>query len=42
LIVSPDDVEARNRTKRETNWTGYVVHLTETCSQAKPHIITHV
>jgi transposase len=42
LIVSPDDIEARNRTKRETNWTGYVVHLTETCSQATPNIITHV
>jgi transposase len=42
LIVSPDDVEARNRTKREINWTGYVVHLTETCSQEKPNIITHV
>lgn len=42
LIVSPDDVEARNRTKRETNWTGYVVHLTETCGPATPNIITHV
>jgi len=42
LIVSPDDVDARNRTKRATNWTGYAVHLTETCSQATPNIITHV
>ena len=42
LIVSPDDVEARNRTKRETNWTGYAVHLTETCCQDTPHLITHV
>lgn len=42
LIVSPDDMEARNRTKRETNWSGYVVHLTETCSPSTPHIITHV
>jgi transposase len=23
LIVSPDDIEARNRTKRDINWTGY-------------------
>jgi transposase len=42
LIVSPDDTEARNRTKRETNWTGYLVHLTETCSGDEPNIITHV
>jgi len=35
-------VEARNRTKRETNWTGYVVHLTETCSSSTPNSITHV
>ncbi len=42
LIVSPDDLEARNRTKRTTNWTGYVVHLTETCSEEEPHLITHV
>ena len=42
LIVSPDDIEARNRTKRDTNWTGYAVHFTETCSQTGPNIITHV
>ena len=42
LIVSPDDIEARNRTKRDTNWTGYVVHLTETCSQIGTNLITHV
>ena len=42
LIVSPDDIEARNRTKRETNWSGYAAHLTETCLSEAPHIITHV
>jgi transposase len=42
LIVSPDDPEARNRTKRETNWTGYAVHLTETCEAEGPNLITHV
>jgi transposase len=42
LIVSPDDPEARNRTKRETNWTGYAVHLTETCAPEGPNLITHV
>ena len=42
LIESPYDVEARNRTKRKTNWTGYVVHLSETCDQDMPLIITDV
>lgn len=42
LIVSPDDPEARNRTKRETNWTGYAVHLTETCASEGLNLITHV
>ena len=42
LIISPDDIEARNRTKRETNWTGYAVHLTETCAGDGPNIITNV
>ena len=42
LIVSPDDIEARNRTKRETNWTGYAVHLTETCGEEELHLITAV
>jgi len=42
LIVSPDDIEARNRTKRETNWSGYAAHLTETCHPDGPNIITNV
>lgn len=42
LIVSPDDIEARNRTKRETNWSGYLVHLTETCAANSLNLITHV
>jgi transposase len=42
LIQSPYDVEARNQTKRDTNWTGYAVHLTETCDDGLPHLITHV
>jgi transposase len=33
LIFSPYDPEARNRTKRDVNWTGYTVHLTETCEE---------
>ena len=42
IIVSPYDVEARNSTKRHTNWTGYKVHLTETCSEDQPHLIINV
>jgi transposase len=42
LIQSPYDIQARNRTKRSTNWTGYAVHLTETCDQETPNLITHV
>ncbi|MCC5605205.1 IS1182 family transposase [Nostoc favosum] len=41
-IRSAYDLEARNSTKRTTNWTGYKVHLTESCDEDSPHIITHV
>ena len=41
-IRSPYEIEARNSTKRSTNWTGYKVHLTETCSEDLPHVITTV
>ena len=41
-IESPYDIQARNRTKRTTNWTGYAAHLTETCDQDRPNLITHV
>ena len=42
LIQSPDDLEARNRTKGFNNWTGYAAHHTETCDEDTPNIITHV
>lgn len=42
MINSPYDVEARYSAKRDTTWVGYKVHLTETCDQAGPHLITHV
>jgi transposase len=41
-IESPYDPQARNRTKRDTNWTGYTVHLTETCEENSPNLITNV
>ncbi len=42
LIHSPYDVEARFSRKRETQWVGYKVHLSETCGENAPHLITHV
>lgn len=42
LIVSPDDIEARNRTKRQRNWSGYVLQLTETCAADHLNLITDV
>jgi transposase len=42
LIVSPHDVEARASIKRDTHWTGYKVHLTETCDADLPQLVTAV
>lgn len=41
-LESPYDPEARYRTKRDTHWTGYMVHLTETCDEGEVHLISHV
>lgn len=41
-IESPYEVEARFCTKRELSWVGYKVHLTETCDDALPHLVTEV
>ena len=37
-----DDPEARFSHKRSTAWTGYKVHLTETCAPDLPRLITNV
>jgi transposase len=42
LISTPYDVEARYSQKRDTTWTGYKVHGTETCDPDTPHLITQV
>jgi transposase len=42
FISSPYDTEARYAKKRTTSWVGYKVHLTETCEDDAPHLITHV
>src|SRR5256885_7589708 len=41
-IESPYDVEARYRHKRDTAWTGYMVHVSETCEPPTPHLPPHV
>jgi transposase len=41
-IESPYDPEARYRHKRDTKWTGYLVHVTETCEPEEVHLLTHV
>jgi transposase len=41
-IGSPYDPDARYSVKRETRWTGYKVHLTETCDDERPNLITNV
>jgi len=42
LIASPYDKDARLSVKRDTEWTGYKVHLTETCDADLPHLIINV
>ena len=39
---SPYDPEVRYSTKRDLHWIGYKVHVTETCEDEQPHVITHV
>lgn len=39
---SPYDEEVRYGRKRNFDWTGYKVHLTECCDDDLPHLITHV
>nr|WP_272819094.1 transposase [Scytonema hofmannii] len=41
-IESPYDIDARNSSKRDINWTGYKVHFTETCDEETPNFITNV
>jgi transposase len=42
LLASPYDPEARYSTKREIEWVGYKVHVTETCEVDTPHLIVNV
>ncbi|MFF4484686.1 IS1182 family transposase [Streptomyces sp. NPDC001520] len=39
---SPYDTDAHYCVKRDTAWSGYRVHLTETCDSDRPDIVVHV
>lgn len=41
-IESPYDIEARYRNRYEVSWSGYMVHLSETCDDDTCHMITQV
>jgi len=41
-INSPYDLDARLGKKRETTWLGYKAHITETCDDDQPQLITQV
>lgn len=41
-LTSPYDPDARYSTKRDIEWIGYKVHLTETCDADTPHLIVNV
>jgi transposase len=41
-IDSPYDPQAHYATKRSIAWSGYKAHLTESCDDDAPHLITHV
>jgi transposase len=42
MIYSPYDLDARLAAKRDTEWQGYKVHLTETVDPDAPQLITDV
>jgi transposase len=42
FVSSPYDTDAHYARKRTTSWVGYKVHLSETCDDETPHLITHV
>ncbi len=42
LVCTPYDPDARFSKKRATIWTGYKVHVTESCDGDTPHLVTDV
>ena len=41
-VESPYETEARYGTKRDRSWIGYKVHVSESCDDDRPHLLTHV
>ena len=41
-LQSPYDPEMHYSTKRQMEWSGYKVHVTETCDENAAHLVTHV
>src|SRR5262249_3487089 len=41
-LASPYEPEARYARKGDQSWTGYKVHITETCDTDLPHLLTQV
>lgn len=41
-LETPHEPEARYGVKRGQSWVGYKVHLTETCDDDRPHLVTQV
>ncbi len=41
-LESPYDHESRYNNKGSVQWHGYKVHLTETCDEKRPNLLTHV
>lgn len=41
-LQSPYDPEAHYSAKRQMEWSGYKVHVTETCDADAAHLVTHV
>lgn len=42
FISSPYDLDAHYARKHTTQWVGYKVHVTETCDDELPHLITNI
>lgn len=42
ILTSPYDPDVRWSKKRGSSWLGYKVHLTESCDNELPHLVTHV
>ncbi|MCX4821256.1 IS1182 family transposase [Streptomyces sp. NBC_01142] len=41
-LRTPHEPGARTGSKRDLGWSGYKVHLSETCEPDAPHLITHI